>query len=262
MARSINQSKRKSRGKSLKDRIVSTQEMGNESGWSDSWGDSQATTNKNNRNRRHENKNEKEGYRVVKGKLVSANDVGALLREAADKVEERKQKKANKILGRNSPVNISRSSRAGVNQNNRRRNRANINKRNSAVVHHFPNDESIIAHPGVIDLNQQPDVERRTNQLIISTNTDASNKLLVLYNLTLGVNAENLKKILQRLANVAISHVKVRDLPSGSAIANVWLAHPTMADLQKVRNLFHGSLVDGRTIQVSISSSETKSFSY
>ncbi|CCD23477.1 uncharacterized protein NDAI_0B04430 [Naumovozyma dairenensis CBS 421] len=100
------------------------------------------------------------------------------------------------------------------------------------------------------------------NNLVISTNTNAADRVLVLYNLTLGVNAGNLKAVLQRLSNVKIAHVRVKDLPSGSATANVWLLHPTMEELERVRKIFHGALVDGRTIQVLIASSSAKSFSY
>lgn len=110
---------------------------------------------------------------------------------------------------------------------------------------------------------QQFDGEMESgSQLVISTNSDASDKLLMLFNLTLGVNHENLKNVLQNLSQVPIAHVKVRDLPSGSATAKVRLAYPTTQSLEKVRKLFHGALVDGRRIQVVIASDESTHLSY
>lgn len=97
---------------------------------------------------------------------------------------------------------------------------------------------------------------------MISTNSDASDKLLMLFNLTLGVNQENLKNVLENISQVQIAQIRVRDLPSGSATAKVRLAYPTTQSLEKVRKLFHGALVDGRRIQVVIASDESSHLSY
>ncbi|QLQ79643.1 hypothetical protein HG537_0C02900 [Torulaspora globosa] len=97
------------------------------------------------------------------------------------------------------------------------------------------------------------------NKLVISTNTDATDKLLLFNNLELGVNQESLKSVLEELSNTSIARVRVRDLPSGSATANVWLARPTAEELERVRKFFDGALVDGRTIKVStVADSDTK----
>ena len=110
-------------------------------------------------------------------------------------------------------------------------------------------------HPNVT-LEPQP------NNLIFSTHTDASDKMLAIYNLTLGVNSENLKRVLSKIGGVEIKSVKVRDLPSGSSTATVTLTRPTTEELERVRKLFHNAIVDGRTIQVSVVSNANTSFSY
>lgn len=154
----------------------------------------------------------KEGFKVVNGRLVGANDVGVLLREASSTVENRKRRNLNTKANSRDPPNKSKGKKKG-------------------------------------------------KRLVISTNSEATNKLLVLQNLALGVNQESLKIILQKLSHTRISKVRVKDLPSGSATASVWLAHPTLQELERVRRLFDGALVDGRVIQV-VTMSDTQSMSY
>ncbi|CDF91968.1 uncharacterized protein ZBAI_02937 [Zygosaccharomyces bailii ISA1307] len=155
----------------------------------------------------------KEGFKVVNGRLVGANDVGALLREASSTVENRKRRNRNAIGNSRDP-----------------------------------------------SPNKSKD-KKKGKRLVISTHSEATNKLLVLQNLALGVNQESLKIILQKLSHARISKVRVKDLPSGSATASVWLAHPTVQELERVRRLFDGALVDGRIIQV-VTMSDTQTMSY
>lgn len=155
----------------------------------------------------------REGFKVVNGRLVGENDVGALLREASSAVENR--------------------------------------KRHNHNVHKKP-----LSPP-----NSSKGKGKKRNRLVISTNGDAANKILVLQNLALGVNQESLKIILQKLSKTRIAKVRVKDLPSGSATASVWIAQPTLQELERVRRLFDGALVDGRTIRV-VMVSDTQTMPY
>lgn len=163
--------------------------------------------------------NKKEGLSVVNGRLVSSNDVGVLLRQASRTVEARKTSS-----GRRKAVKVTR-------------------KR---------------AKPAPVVATTERNGNRH-NKLVISTNSDATDKLLLFNNLELGVNQESLKSVLEELSSASIARVRVRDLPSGSATANVWLARPTAEELERVRKFFDGALVDGRTIKVStVADSDTK----
>ncbi|GAV55612.1 hypothetical protein ZYGR_0AV02440 [Zygosaccharomyces rouxii] len=156
-----------------------------------------------------------EGFKTVNGRLVSANDVGVLLREASSKLEAKKRRKS-------------------------------------------PKGKPHKNGPAPPESKAKPS---KSNPLVIHTNSDASDKLLVFYNLALGVNQDSLKTVLQKLSHARIAKVRVRDLPSGSATANVWLVRPTIEELERVRKLFDGALVDGRTIRVT-TVSDTHTMSY
>ncbi|QLL32768.1 hypothetical protein HG536_0D02900 [Torulaspora globosa] len=167
--------------------------------------------------------NKKQGLSVVNGRLVSSNDVGVLLREASRTVEARKTPG-----GRRRAVKVTQGS---------------TRKR---------------AKPGPVITTTERNGNRH-NKLVISTSSDVTDKLLLFNNLELGVNQESLKSVLEELSNTSIARVRVRDLPSGSATANVWLARPTAEELERVRKFFDGALVDGRTIKVStVADSDTK----
>lgn len=202
----------------------------------------------------------KEGFSVVNGKLVSSNDVGVLLREAQGAIDKRtnvSQRNRKKGIKNNRPHKDINSSPGWGNAHrgtdwqsekangmNRAKNSRNFTTNIKLQRQHF--GEEI----------------QGGSQLVISTNSDASDKLLMLFNLTLGVNQENLKNVLENISQVQIAQIRVRDLPSGSATAKVRLAYPTTQSLEKVRKLFHGALVDGRRIQVVIASDESSHLSY
>lgn len=180
----------------------------------------------------------KEGYTVVNGKLVSTSDVGVLLRQATSKVEARKfvqSKKKNK-LEKTGPKNGMKFKREESSSRylQSKRDRGNIKNH-----------------------SRKPE-----NTLVISTDSDVSNKVLLFQNLALGVNQESLKTVLQQLSDAHISKVRVRDLPSGSATANVWLINPNSQELERVRKLFDGALVDGRTIKVTAVPESSRNLSY
>lgn len=156
-----------------------------------------------------------EGFKTVNGKLVSADDIGVLLRETSSKLDAKKKRKA-------------------------------------------PKGKS---HKNVFAPSRSKGKPATRNPLVFHTNSDASDKLLVFYNLALGVNQDSLKTVLQKLSHARISKVRVRDLPSGSATANVWLVRPTIEELERVKKLFDGALVDGRTIRVT-TVSDTQIMSY
>ncbi|CCF58660.1 hypothetical protein KAFR_0F00630 [Kazachstania africana CBS 2517] len=175
----------------------------------------------------------KEGFKVVKGKLVSENDVGALLREAAKTVQKRKNKR-NASISRSSPPAFS------FERSNALKNSTKIAKGNNNFSAFF----------------------NKKNHLVINTNIDAKNHFLVIYNLAVGVDKQSLKTILQNLARVKIKNIMVRDLPTGSATANVYLQNSTMRELERVKQLFYGASVDGRTIQVNVTTSSEQEFGY
>ncbi|CAI4039502.1 hypothetical protein SMKI_08G1690 [Saccharomyces mikatae IFO 1815] len=207
----------------------------------------------------------KEGFSVVNGKLVSSNDIGVLLREAQGAIDRRNN------------VSQKKKKRKGIHSNRNANDRKQININTSTEWSNGPQElkwtpSEIKRGQKLNDINKFHDsrgfdisngeVQRRSSQLVISTNSDASDKLLMLFNLTLGVNHKNLKDILESISQVQIAQIRVRDLPSGSATAKVRLAYPTTQSLEKVRKLFHGALVDGRRIQVVIASDESSHLSY
>ncbi|CCD25619.1 uncharacterized protein NDAI_0F03010 [Naumovozyma dairenensis CBS 421] len=101
------------------------------------------------------------------------------------------------------------------------------------------------------------------NQLVLSTDVPAdSDKILVFHNLTLGVDQESLKKILQTLVETEVAKIRVRDLPNGSSIANIWLANNTLIELERVRDHFHKATVDGREISVLIAADPSNTLAY
>lgn len=92
------------------------------------------------------------------------------------------------------------------------------------------------------------------NRLVLSTMGDrASAKILSIYNLTLGVDQDKLKQILEEYGKTQLSRVVVRDLPTGSAMASVYLANPVENEYTRLQEFFNGATVDGRTIKVLIS---------
>lgn len=209
-----------------------------------------------------------EGYRVVNGKLLSENDIGVLLRQAGTTAEQRERARllaaAKKLRaagsrggsrgGRQSIPKGAVAATASLQSSARARARARAKAKARARARTSAMKQSM-HHPNVT-LEPQP------NNLIFSTHTDASDKMLAIYNLTLGVNSENLKRVLSKIGGVEIKSVKVRDLPSGSSTATVTLTRPTTEELERVRKLFHNAIVDGRTIQVSVVSNANTSFSY
>lgn len=193
----------------------------------------------NDRNRIAKKPETKRGFTVVNGKLVSADDVGVLLRQATSRVESRKLSQVKNSRGprNNSPKN-------GLKQKD------DLSNRNSKP------------QKGEKNKIRKWSTLKEERQLVISTNSDVSDRVLLFKNLALGVNQESLKAVLQQLSSARISRVRVKDLPSGSATANVWLSNPNIQELERVRKLFDGALVDGRTIQVATVTESSQKLSY
>lgn len=212
-------------------------------------------------------KHTKEGFSVVNGKLVSSNDIGVLLREAQGAIDKR-----NNVSQRNRRKGIkSNRPQKGINTSpawghNHRRSDWQPPKNNRGQkangMSNVNNSRDFTTSNVKLQRQQFGEEMQGGSQLVISTNSDASNKLLMLFNLTLGVDQENLKNVLENISQVQIAQIRVRDLPSGSATAKVRLTYPTTQSLEKVRKLFHGALVDGRRIQVVIASDESSHLSY
>ena len=98
--------------------------------------------------------------------------------------------------------------------------------------------------------------------MIIDTKSKAQNKLLAFYNLTIGVNAKNLKKIIEKLGSTKIVELKIKDLLSVSAIGYIVLENTTLQEMQRIRDMFNGALVDGRTVKVDIISTSMAALAY
>lgn len=185
----------------------------------------------------------KEGFTVVNGRLVSANDVGVLLREATSVVEARKSLQ-NKGKNRNAKQRFANPIARELDSDRVNTSRGRTSKPTQNIK--------------AIRTTQR----KNNNRLVISTNKDTPENLLLFNNLALGVNHESLKSVLEKLSSANIAKVRVKDLPSGSATANVWLARPSSEELERVRKLFDGALVDGRTIRVQTVPQSSQSLSY
>lgn len=211
------------------------------------------------------------GFTVVNGKLVSSNDVGVLLRKTAQMISQRKEQLQKTQQAKTQQQN---NSGAKITKNLIKIARAEktINNNATLITKKTKVQPKKATLAPQINNKQRKNSVRNTqfpnnngskfNQLVFSTQVSAANKILVLYNLALGVKQDNLKSIIQKLSSAVISKVRVRDLPSGSATASVWLHEPSMEELERVRSLFDGALVDGRTIQVLITSDSSSKLAY
>lgn len=155
--------------------------------------------------------------RVVNGKLLCANDVGVLLRDAAKKTGTPPPKKSKVRAGR-------------VNE-----------KRRALAITRGADPKRPLKPYG--------------NNLVISMKKAASSNFLRLRNLPLGTNSEDLKATVEQISQMVVNKVKLVDLPSGSVTAELWLQTAVGDDLEKVRTQFHNAEVDGRRISVEVASS-------
>lgn len=191
--------------------------------------------------RKYRRRRTRRGYKVVNGQLLSVNDVGVLLREAAERVARRKKL----FYATNKPAMTTKLERRRRLMALARKRRRNI----MMMMNPSPFDESL-------EFNTNP------NRLIIDTKSKAQNKLLAFYNLTIGVNAKNLKKIIEKLGSTKIVELKIKDLLSGSAIGYIVLENTTLQEMQRIRDMFNGALVDGRTVKVDIISTSMAALAY
>lgn len=188
--------------------------------------------------------NGKEGYRVVNGRLVGENDVGALLRDAADTVRERK-------LGRSlRNHDVNRRSK-----HNRRTNQI-TNPRTIEI------GTGNISDKGKNTINIRRASRHKNRKLILTTNTNETKQFLVIQNLSPGVNQANLKDALERNGNIRITQLKVMDLATGSATANIYLHDSSQTELERIQKLFNSAEIDGRTVQIRIASETKNLLSY
>lgn len=96
----------------------------------------------------------------------------------------------------------------------------------------------------------------------MSPNDSSSLRILVLNNLTLDIDHDNLKNIIQDLTHTTISKLRVRNLPTGISTANVWLSDQSSEELERVQKFFQGSRFDGNPIQVLINSDPSVILNY
>ncbi|CCE63683.1 hypothetical protein TPHA_0F02010 [Tetrapisispora phaffii CBS 4417] len=240
------------------------------------------------------------GYLTMNGKLVNANDIGVKLRMAGkqpaasqdpkaspaktktkkatavttaskrqavtNSQQTRIKKSLNAIASKNLPGNARRSKNIITTTSSGRRTRT-INPKSirQAITNNRTRVAEVIKKrvtKNTRNKDQYFKAGSNYNQLIINTDIDNSDKILIFYNLALGIKQDSLKQIIERLSGISIKKVRVKDLATGSSTAQVWLSNPNIPDLEKIRTQFDSALVDGRTIQVLLSSESTRTLVY
>lgn len=252
------------------------------------------------------------GFKVLNGRLLSADDVGVLMREAAVKLEkDRSGVRSGKSVPKQAAQKNNLASRMGLKPtrepakppktepgiktafdvnnvtvprplkpleaaqtNNSKKNKRKPKKKPAKAGNSMQPATSNPApwHPmkaiyttphswGAVPRNG-PGFYFQQDRLVLSTNSDASGKFLLLSNMALGVNRNNLRKILEDVSGLSVREVKVKDLPSGFATASVWLNNPSTEDFENLRSLLQGATVDGRVIQASVTMPSMAKFAY
>lgn len=228
--------------------------------------------------RQYRRKRQKTGYKVVNGQLLSVNDVGVLLREAAERVARRRKlfyasngpAITTKLARKRRMITFARRRRAmrmnGMDDmmedmmENMIGEKARRNLLSRKIgMNRMDNMMDFPQFPRAVEYSQ---FNTRHQRLVIDTNSRADNNVLAIYNLTIGVNANNLKKIIEKLGKTKILELKIKDLLSGSSLGYATFENTTLKELQRVKDVFNGALVDGRTIKVDIFSTKMAALAY
>lgn len=163
---------------------------------------------------------EKPGLRVVDGKLLSANDVGVLLRDAAKRTDAKKK-----------PM----KPRQGL--------KTTVRRTERVVRRREPARASV------------PVPKPYGKDLYLSVSGHSSDaRFLRIRNLPLGSNSQVLTTLVENVTGAKVSKSSLVDLPSGSVTAELWLGNANNKLLADVRRQLDGANVDGRVVSVEISS--------
>lgn len=162
------------------------------------------------------------GLRVVNGKLLSANDVGVLLRDAEKRTNSRRS-----AGPKQRPVKKTITSTRRTERTITRREPA---RGKMATPKPYGKDLYLSVSGGKIDSG-----------------------FLRIRNLPLGSNSQVLEDLVENLTGVKISRSSLVDLPSGSVTAELWLSNADRRLLADVRSRLDGANVDGRVIFAEVS---------
>ncbi|CCK71775.1 uncharacterized protein KNAG_0H03610 [Huiozyma naganishii CBS 8797] len=185
------------------------------------------------------------GFSVANGHLLSDDNVGILLRQAELRVKAKR-----KVATGPGSVKNRASRKELLEAINAERDIANKTSRKRSRGKNVVPGRSNGPRSG----SSQAQIPQ--NRLVLSTSTRAEDQLLAISNLTIGIDRENLKEVLQKVGKCKIASIKLRDLPTGSATAHVMMARPSVPELERLQVMFNGAQVDGRVIQVNITSKQ------
>ncbi|AMD19371.1 HBR470Wp [Eremothecium sinecaudum] len=191
--------------------------------------------NKNNEPRKKELEGASNALRFINGRFVSANDVGVQLREFN-----------NNIVGNG-------------NSSNKKSLKKDAMMRRKLIAQQHASIP-IVPPRTVFSSSNYDDKEdisktkkRKAKNLVISLRNGS--EFLGLRNLPVGVKKETLKKALEEHGTCRVSNIKVLDLPTGSATAEVHIVSESSGnELQRLVKQFHGAEIDGRVISADIRS--------
>lgn len=156
------------------------------------------------------------GLRVVNGKLLHANDVGVLLRDAANRTSKK-------------PTTVFRERKPNKDLRQRTMKKLQVSR-------------------------PRPAPQPYGKNLYISLKSSATNEFLRIRNLPLGSNSQELTKIVENISHSKLSKINVIDLPSGSVTAEVWFSKSNSHMLSDVQKRLNRANVDGRVVFAEVAS--------
>ncbi|CEP61834.1 uncharacterized protein LALA0_S04e01772g [Lachancea lanzarotensis] len=168
------------------------------------------------------------GLRVVAGRLVSANDVGVLLREAAARTTP---------VHKNLKKGVKRNEKNGLNSGAGKRLETKLQRRETARN------------------RERAHVQPYGKDLYLTVNTSSEVRFLRLRNLPLGSDSLSLTQAVEKIAGVAVQKTSVVDLPSGSVTAELWLQSSDDRALVEAQKRLDRANVNNRVISAEIVSS-------
>lgn len=231
---------------------------------------------KNQKKKSNRNSPVANGIRSIDGRLFPSDDIGVLLRDASqanlnnNKNNTQQNSKRNNSNNNNNNNNRNTNNR---NQNGQNNNKANIKQAakqanrliSQRAINKMVKKRKTVAmadNLAVSPYSLPSGDSMLKNRLVINTNSKVNDQILVIYNLTIGTNGNNLKKIIQNLSRTKVADLIVKDLPTGSAVAYITINNQTVDALQKLKDFFNGALIDGRTVKVEIISKAIAGLTY
>ncbi|SCV02888.1 LAME_0H06018g1_1 [Lachancea meyersii CBS 8951] len=178
------------------------------------------------------------GLRVVNGRLVSANDVGVLLREAAARTE---------------PAHKN-AKRAQQNGKSVRLVNARTVKQRTSATGTVTRVESSVQRREMARSRDRAAVQPYGKDLYLTVNTAAQMRFLRLRNLPLGSDSQSLAEAVEKIAGVAVQKTSIIDLPSGSVTAELWLQSSDARVLSEAQKRLDRANVNNRVISAEICS--------